>query len=109
MTATKPKYFAVLHAAVRDNTIPKGNSGHYQVVPRDDPRANEFRVEFCIEWGGKSIPVGGDREHAESVVHALNEAFNFGIKYAGKVKMYPADEILVGRMGRINRNEEEMP
>lgn len=105
-----PRHFAVLNAAYRDRAVPIGDYGHYYEVERDDPAANEFRVQMLIEHGEINAPLGRDRERAESMVELLNQAYHFGrVQAERRAKDVRTPEVLVGRMGHRNRNEELMP
>ncbi len=104
------RYFAVLQSAIRDRSIPIGEPGNYKKTFRDDPAANEFRVQHFNEWGERNTPLGSNREVAENMVHCLNASYNFGLVHAKRLAKNPAmAAIQVGRMGHINRNEEYMP
>ena len=111
MTDTpKPVYFCVLSAAIRNMAIPSGEPGHYRKTERDDYLANEFRAEYRAEWRTNSIPLGPDRDRAETVIAALNQAFHYGQVYAARKAKDPRTQTVeVGRMGHINRQEELMP
>ena len=104
-----PDYFAVLEASYRSPTVPPGQPGHYFTVARDEPLANEFRVymhqlpSMCMA----SIPLGSNRDRAESIVHAINKAYAFGLDRGVANPAYGRP--LVGRMGHRNRDEESMP
>lgn len=104
------KYFAVLQAAIRDHSIPIGYPGNYRQTFRDDPAANEFRVQHINEWGERNTPLGSNREFAENMVHCLNASFHYGIVYAARRSSNPGTSpVHVGRMGHLNREEEYMP
>lgn len=107
-----PEYFAVLQAAWRHPdhaNMPHGAYGRYHEVDRDEPLANEFRAYFHIDGGMRSIPLGSDRDHAEMVVQALNQAYNFGLLKSPFVGSVHHRQVQVGRMGHRNRGEENMP
>lgn len=106
----EPRHFAVLHAAYRDPMVPMGTPGAYYEVARDEPLANEFRAHMHQQYGMGSFPLGSCRETAEMLIHKLNSAYEFGLVQAAlRAKGRPPREVLVGRMGHMNRNEELMP
>jgi len=105
-------YFAVLNAAIRNDAIPIGHEGNYRQCERDDPEANEFRVQtaYVPGEGAFNIPVGKTRKEADWILHILNKCFDLGVKHAQAVaKDSRTEVILPGRMGYRNRNEESMP
>ena len=100
----KPRYFAVLEAAYRDPTLPTGTPGAYERLDRDDPKANEFRIQINKAGGGTNIPAGIDREKAIWQVELYNQAFEAAIEiHKNKAN------ILVGRTGYLNRDEKDIP
>lgn len=104
------QYFAVLEAAVRNQNFKPGEHGHYRKVERDDPNATEYYIRMFIEHGTCTFPVGSDKSFAAGLVEKFNSAYHFGRVHQSQLTKNPRiQEVLVGRMGHTNRNEEQMP